>query len=388
MSKTPLLQRRLFCIGFIALAIADFARSAPAPKPQTLTPFVQFIPDDASFVAIENIKDSPVAKKDKKSLSDDEQQVFVAAALFFPPCFKDFGIKPFEDIERLVVIGAPPQPSDSDPHLKRSITLFQGRFDQDKLRAAADRLVEEKADEKKVKRLNVGQATVYEMPYGLYLYLLDPTTLICAPSKKLLEEVIKKGLDKKPAKPKNARLARWLEELDSSAPINLIALEDSIVGKRSWSDTINGQRVERTEINTLRDGGIEVVQATLGIGSHPRAKVLVEAKSADNAKEVTKCIHKYVEIELEQVEEALKALNLKEKESDQEETELKANYDAIRAFEKGLKSIKILTKGTMISIDGPGYLVTELLTGTFIVALPDPVHEQLQFWPSQAVVRV
>jgi hypothetical protein len=108
MRKSPLLQCRLFSIGLLALTIAEYARSAPAPKPQALTPFVQFIPDDATFVAIENIKYSPGAIKDKKSFSDDEQQMVLAAALFFPPCFEDLGIKPFEDIERLVVIGAPP----------------------------------------------------------------------------------------------------------------------------------------------------------------------------------------------------------------------------------------------------------------------------------------
>src|SRR5262249_12239387 len=154
------------------------------------------------------------------------------------------------------------------------LVLIQGRFDQDKLMTAADRLAMNKSVEFRVKKLKTTKGVVYGVGEDSYLAVLDRSSLIWVQSKSLLEDVSKK-LDAKQSKLINTRLARWVEGLDRNSPVNLIALGDSVVGHRSWSDTIDGQLVKRSEFDTLQAAGIEVVQASLFIGKNLRTKVVV-----------------------------------------------------------------------------------------------------------------
>lgn len=361
-------QSRLLLIGLIALGLIDCVQAAPAAKPKPLMPLAQYIPDDASFVLIANVKSFLDGTKNKK---DIEKWKGMLTAFGLQEYLQGFGITSIEDLERFCVIGTPQKDATLVERSMGPIWLLQGQFDQDKFNAAGDRAAKDNDDsaELQIKKLKIRETRVYEIQLGIhngYICLLDPVTVIVTKSKKMIEEAIDRGLDKKRTKVKNLHLAKWMEDREPNEPIKLIALGHSVVGITSSSDVRNGQRVETSKSDTLEDAGIEVVKASLCIEDRLRTKVVVEAKSADQAKEVAKFVNIYFASEMKQAEKVLEELIQKEKKPEQEEEKSRGLVEKAKASVKNWKSIKISTAETTITIDGRDDLFLILWTGIFV----------------------
>ncbi|HEX5270552.1 MAG TPA: hypothetical protein VFW33_08710, partial [Gemmataceae bacterium] len=127
----------------LALAVPAFAADAAAPG------FEKYMPDAAEGVITINVRqllDSELIKKAglDKALAGEEAQ----------KSFKDLGLDPLKDIERVIITSD--KEKSEDPYF-----IVQGKFDPAKLAAAADAAAKEKKDNLKVHKTDLGK--VYEL---------------------------------------------------------------------------------------------------------------------------------------------------------------------------------------------------------------------------------
>lgn len=200
-------MRRLSMLSALALGVVLLsAARLPAPPlpPKTatgLTALEKYLFDDVSLVGVANVKTAlalPMYAKVKK------EAAAVADHELFSKFIKPFGVKPLQDVERVVLVMGEQKVRERSFNEKRTENdermyfLFQGKFDPKKFESGFAEIAKE---HKEAKVLGKGETAILEVGNGnVFFSLLDKSTFIIAPSKKVVEEVQARASGKSKAK--------------------------------------------------------------------------------------------------------------------------------------------------------------------------------------------
>src|SRR5271169_4741167 len=137
------------------LMLALPLRAAPAPTDEPVK-IDKYLPDDTVGVFVFNIKlireSKAYTKGPQKTIEELLKKDEVQAIL------KEAGLDPIKDIDRVVLGIVPGRDGMGGPFV-----VFEGRFDPDKLGAAAESLGKKTGGAKK---LEIGKVKAYEMQFG------------------------------------------------------------------------------------------------------------------------------------------------------------------------------------------------------------------------------
>jgi hypothetical protein len=354
---------RILSIGLATLLWVPPLKAAPAPRPPALNALVKYIPDDAYCLMVVNVKEMVTDMIPRRKIAKEVERTLLTGILteelVQPPWFKECGFKPLQDVEHVVVIRAPKAGSRGDGVGGSPIGLIQGRFDPDKFKAKADQFIREKASELKIRSMKLGDVLISEVPnFGVHFYycLVDSTTMVVTVEKSRIEEAIKNSVDDKRTKLKNPRFSKLFEEMNPPAAINILALEDMVIGKEETSEIKFGQRIELSKVKTIGDYGIEALQCTVSIGDDLKAKVHVMTKGADKAKEFAEASQKRIAQAIRLTKKNLESCRPKDVEDlDEEERKgLKEKEEEQKQLYQFLTSIEASAKDEILSFETQG----------------------------------
>jgi len=184
MAISPAKGLKLAAVALAALALVTPARAVDPDK---------YLTADSDVVAVINFRqmlESPLVKKDdleklKAHLkTNDEAQAFLNAT----------GLDPFKDLDSVLVAGALPTGPGAEP---KGVVVVRGRFDLDKIQAAAKDFAGKNPD--KLKITEDGGRRVYQI-HGKdgndkagYASFADKNTLVVTQSKEATAEAVKGG---------------------------------------------------------------------------------------------------------------------------------------------------------------------------------------------------
>jgi hypothetical protein len=258
----------------LAVALPAFAAEPAAPK------FEKYLPDAADGVITINVRqllDSELIKKaglDKALAGDDAQK-----------SFKELGLDPLKDIERVIISGDKEKGDDA-------FVIVQGKFDPAKLAAAAEATAKEKGDHVKVHKFEYGTAyeltnldEVVKLPpqaaavvggnlkgRSLFATIPDKGHVVLVGSKEAAETVLAKAAGKKTTKLSSKDLSGLLAKMD---------LKQSVA------------------VAMPAPGGEEKVKSITGgitVTSDVKTRFTVAATDADAAKQVDTAIGDQIEM--------------------------------------------------------------------------------------------
>lgn len=215
-------RKRILTAVALCLAFALPAVAAPVPSEASAPGFEKYLPDGADGVIVVNVRqllDSELVKKaglDKALASEDAQK-----------SFKELGLDPLKDIERVVLASDKDKPEDP-------LFIIQGKFDPDKLRAALESAAKDKPDhltvhkgdngkiyevkdlDKVVKHLPPAAGAVGGSLKGRSAFAVIPDKghVVVAFSKESAETVLAKAAGKKTTKLSNKVLAGLIAKID------------------------------------------------------------------------------------------------------------------------------------------------------------------------------
>jgi hypothetical protein len=304
----------------------------------------KYLPNDTDFVLSVNVKQilaSPAfAKHYQKQVEDLLKMEPV------PMMLKDSGFDPLKDVDRVLVgMGKRFHQVDVDPNTGATssagggpMLLVKGRFDSAKLKAKADQLAKEFPQFLKIHK--DGATPVYEIGDGqrsiYFVAVLDPSTLVAAPSKSSAVEVLERAADKAKAEFQHPDLPQTLKALDPKLSIEAAGLSGMISGTSVTSRKANGKITTEVKYTTLADSGLKGFHGQAAIDKDVQIKVVLSAKDADRAKELAKTIDEGVKGAIEQIS--------KESTGDKE----------FAALVESMKAIKINTKNDTLTIEAKG----------------------------------
>ncbi|MEO8190720.1 MAG: hypothetical protein ABI682_10310 [Acidobacteriota bacterium] len=119
--------RRVLAVLTLLLAVAAFAPAARASSDDALS----LVPADAASVAVVRFNDLRSTPLAGKLFSDADHMNGNGEAARF---MSEANLKPREDVDTVVIVGLLPQAAAGQPNV---LALFEGRFDPDRLSAAA-----------------------------------------------------------------------------------------------------------------------------------------------------------------------------------------------------------------------------------------------------------
>jgi hypothetical protein len=320
------------------LSLALPLRAAPAPTSE-LTKIDKLLPDETLGVFVFNIKlireskayATGLQKHADELLKKDEVQAIL----------KEAGLDPTKDIDRAVLGIVPGRDGMGAPFI-----VVEGRFDPDKLAAAAESLGKKTGGAKK---LEIGKIKAYEIQFGppepAVVAALNRNTLVLATSKEEIEQAAAKAEGKSKTAFKVKELSKLLNQLDPKDAFSAVCAAEMPFGGSATSNA--GGAVTRT-VFTLGKEGIESLLVSVQVTDQIAGKVTISVKDAATAKtlhaqfeaglaqataEVTKAVGAMKE--LEPLLEVMKGIKL----SNKEQTitfEGKGGPEAILAAFKGL----------------------------------------------------
>jgi hypothetical protein len=261
--------------GLALLALTSKAPAPPAPSGGVQVE--KFLPDDADFVLVVNVKQALATPAFTK-----HYQKQVETLLKMDPVqavLKGSGLDPLEDVERIIVaVGPSSHPTDrpgGGPFI-----IVEGRFDRAKLQARADELA--KQFPAFLKTTTLGDAKVYSIGDRndtMFAAALSDSVIGLAPGKDLLGDMLSKAAGTKKTALKNATLPRLLAKLDPKDVVCGAAAGEMIAGS-SYSSTDDGMGNRQTKVthHRLADQGIASIVGGLTVGDDVKGKVTITAK--------------------------------------------------------------------------------------------------------------
>jgi hypothetical protein len=248
-------------------------RAAPAPTDEPVK-IDKYLPDETTGVFVFNIKlirESKAYTKGLQKTVDDLLKKDEVQAIL-----KEAGLDPTKDIDRAVLGIVPGLEGMGGPFF-----VVEGRFDPDKLAAAAESLGKMIGG---VKKLEIGKVRAYEMHFGpgdsVVIAILNKNTVILATSKEEIEQAAAKADGKKKTAFKVKELAKLLEKLDPKDALAAACVAEMPFG---GSTSNMGGMVTRTAF-TLATEGIESVTASFSATDVITGKVTFSTKDAEGAK--------------------------------------------------------------------------------------------------------
>jgi hypothetical protein len=259
-----------------------------------------------------------------------------------------FGVKPLQDIERIVFVMGQDrrERGPGGERDERMYFLIQGKFDEKKFEQAYTSLAKEHPNTVKVH--GTGRSAILAMKNeNSYISLVDRSTMIFGPSKKLCETLQERASGKtKPKFKLNKDIPAALKALNSSVAIDAVGFGPLVVGG-SYERGPNKEFIFKAK--TLDDYGFRKLTVQIGIKDELSGKVMMEGKTRDGFAAMAKQITEGLEKEKTQMQRfaqrdpmskvilsVLKATTAKS--TDQSITfEAKVGHDDAKAFLDGIK---------------------------------------------------
>jgi hypothetical protein len=263
-----------FLLVVVGLALALPLRAAPAPTSDPVK-IDKFLPDETLGVFVFNVKQiresKAYAKGMQKTVDDLLKKDEVQAIL------KEAGLDPTKDVDRVVLGIVPGRDGMGGPFI-----VVEGRFDPDKLAAAAESLGKKSGGAKK---LEIGKIKAYEIQFGppepAVVAFLNRGTVIVATSKEDIEKAAAKSEGKSKTAFKAKELSKLLAQLDSKDAFAAACVAEMPFGGSATSTA--GGAVTRTTF-TLGKEGIESLMVSIKFTDAIAGKVVFAARDADTAK--------------------------------------------------------------------------------------------------------
>jgi len=262
------------------LAVTGPLQAAPGPTDE-LAKIDKYLPDETVAVFVLNMKPIRESKVYAKGIEKVVNELLKTNELQWllkevglkrdqvQSILNDAGLDPLNDIDRVILAKRPGREGMSAPFL-----VAEGRFDPDKILAAADTLSKNSGTQYKARKpYEIGKAKVFEVVYSLGFLgegtafvatILNKNTLIFAATTEEIEQAVEKAAGKKETEFKVEGLAKLIDKMDSKK-----ALTVACAGEKS-----------------LIDDGIESVTASFTVTDVINAKVVVTAKDAEAAKKI------------------------------------------------------------------------------------------------------
>ena len=275
----------LLAAALLAAAVPAAAAPAPAARPD----LTKLLIDDTDFVVVVNVKQILASPAFTKNYQKQAEGLLQNDAV--KPWLEGTGFDPLKDVERLtLVMGRSCHPSEN--HDEAGPLLYaQGRFDADKLRAKADKLMESKPGLLKAHTLD--GVKVYELapprgdPRG-FVCLLDGHTLLFAQRKEQVSDALARFAGKKKVELKYPALKLLLDKMSPDDSVSFVALGESVMGS-SVTVRNDGMKTTRTvTYHTMGEQGIANLQGAVKVGDEAKGKATITAKSDETAKKLAK----------------------------------------------------------------------------------------------------
>jgi hypothetical protein len=275
-------MRRLAVLLVLAAGVLLSASRLPAPPVPAgtaagLTALEKYLVDDVTFVGVANVKTvlaAPLHGKVKKEVAA------VAEHEFFAKHLKQFGVKPAQDVERVVLIMGEQKarvenfkekgPPEND---ERMYFLFQGKFDEKKFEAGFAQLAK---DHPRAKLHGKGSTAILTFNNDHFFALVDHSAFIFAPSKKIIEEVQGRASGKIKAKFKLKDFPAALKSLKAEAAIDAVGFGPMQVDSKGERFGKDGYKI--TPI-TLDQIGFKKLTVQVEVKNDLQGKVVFEGKS-------------------------------------------------------------------------------------------------------------
>jgi hypothetical protein len=333
-----MLARTPFRIGLALLGLLALALPAPAaPVPSGGVQVEKYLPDDADFVLIVNVKEALATPAYTKHYQKQVETLLKMAPV--QEALKGTGVDPLRDIERVIVaVGPSSHRADPTGPGGGPFVILEGRFDPMKLRARADQAVKDHPGI--FKPQTIGDARVYEIATpGLQIWVapLSENAVGVAPAKELLGDMLAKAAGTKKTSLKNATMQKLLAKLDPKDVISGAAASELIVGT-AVSTTVDGTGKRETKVthHRLGDVGIASIVGGLTVGEDVKGKVTITAKNEEAGRTLAGQIKNGLD-------QAIK-----------EGTREAARNKEILPLVEALKGVQVTPTGTTITLQGQG----------------------------------
>jgi hypothetical protein len=271
--------------ALLTLAVPAAAAPAPAARPD----LTRYLIDDTDFVLVVNAKQILASPAFTKNFQKQVEGLLQNDAV--KPWLEGTGFDPLKDVERLVVVmGRSCHSAEANTADDGPLLYAQGRFDPDKLRAKADKLVESMPG--LLKAHTVDGVKVYELPprggpRG-FACLLDRQTFLFAQRKDQVADALARLAGKKKVALKYKALQPLLDKMGPDDSVSFAALGEMVTGT-SVSARNDGMKTTRTVTHhTLGEQGIASIQGAVRVGNEAKGKVTLTAKSDEAAKKLAK----------------------------------------------------------------------------------------------------
>ena len=330
-----------FSTWFLAIACAGWALPASAAE------WEKYLLDDTNFILSVNVRQvlqSPLFMKHFQRQFEELLKTEGAQAVL-----KDTGVNPFQDIESLVVVmGKSSLPGEgvkeaADALSRGPLIVVHGRFDADKVQARIEQAAKDMPEVIKIR--GIGKANVAEFTAPLtvpeikyFAVVLDKTTLVLAPRRGQIEDVLEKAAGDRKTELKDPVLRQLMKALDLKQAINVAATSDAVVNSRYSSMTQNEKKTVTVKHERFGDFGIEALTGKGSVDNDIRGKVTLATKDAESAKK----LNGMLEQTLSQIKEEGERQIVREKHHEKE----------IAALLEAIKTVRVSAKGREVTLEG------------------------------------
>lgn len=304
-----------------AVLLALVAVASPL-RAAELDPYLPADTETYVSVNLRQILDSSVVKKQllptvKELLGGTDE---------FKDFFKDLGIDPFKNLNRLVI--ATPSGGESD----RGLFILHGAFDPDKIKKKLDALAKDNDNTVKVHKAPLGGGVthvIYEVAIPtsdtkLFVAAASKTTVLASPGKDYIIDALKQVKAKKKPVLKSKTFQALLEKMDTKQAISL-----AVPGK-TLSSALGSDTLPKFIANVLDD--IDAIGGGITVGTEIKMDLALASKNEKAAGSAKKTLETGLQL-------AVTGLTL----LDSEKKEMKLMLEV-------LKNIKVSGKGKVVSM--------------------------------------
>jgi hypothetical protein len=352
MPVVPCLRTWLPGAALLALCLA--AAAAPAPEAKAVSE--KYLPDDADAVLVINVKEVAASPLYARHFQKKLQELLRGEAI--PKWVKDLETAVPRDVDRLtLVLGRNSFGGPNEPHLNGPTIILEGRP------AVLWDMVKQLAKDmpQAVKEQKVGDFTVYQISppaasAGGFVAMPDGKTLVFAPRKEQMADVLDKAAGTKTTRLTSKALRDMLAGMKPIHALQFAATGDLITGGSSTTTTVMGKQVTEVKHTRLAETGIDSARGHFRAGEKLEGRVTLTAKDEETAKGMAQA----ATAGLDQLQPTLERAIESQKDRDLQRV--------LKAVRDSLKTVKVGSRGREITFEGQAS--PEALEGVPLMFMP------------------
>jgi len=280
-----MLSRIVTATALAGLVLVPGARlyAPPTPKPtvESMPSVEKYLLNDTTMVVVVNAKPILDSAVFTKNVKPELEKLLEHEAI--TRYFKAFGITPLKDLERMVFVYGEDKVRSDGPREERIQVLWQGKFDEKKLKAGFAEM--EQGDPKTFKKIEKDGKTVYQVDRNMYFALLDSKTILMCPGEKIALEGLARASGKEKPKFASKDLTAALKTLSESKPVQAFALEKYAFSHEYKNENINGKFTFTSIPITLGQKGVRKFTIVGEAKDDVSVKVVIEGKDKKSFEE-------------------------------------------------------------------------------------------------------